>query len=138
MPFVPGVVPTWCRPMTLRSQPLKTVSDQLYVERKTALLERYLHLGITARCCLVHGQGNAVKIQPHNPPCRVAEYDNGNLSARQILLIADSFVGCEEKVEPFALSYSEQIAVRDRVPSAFSRLRDLVQRERPGDAAWRA
>src|SRR5579862_1419579 len=30
------------------------------------LTERYLHLGITARCDLIHRQGDAVEIQTHN------------------------------------------------------------------------
>jgi hypothetical protein len=47
------------------------------VKRTGTLLERYVHLGITTGCCLVHHQGNAVKIQPHNPPCRVPKYNNG-------------------------------------------------------------
>jgi hypothetical protein len=45
------------------------------------LLERYVHLGITARCCIVHGQGNAVEIQPHHAPCRVPEYHPSSITS---------------------------------------------------------
>ena len=71
-----------------------------------ALLERYVYHGITAGRCLVHGEGNALKIQPHNPPCRVPEYNNGYFSAHQVLLIPDTFAGREQNVEPRGLSYS--------------------------------
>ena len=56
----------------------------------------------------------------------------------KILLIPDSFVGREQKVEPSGLSDCEQFAIRNLVPLAFYSLCDLVTRKRPGNAAWRA
>jgi hypothetical protein len=64
---------------------------------------------------LVHGQGNAVKIPPHNPPGRVPEYNNGYFSPRQILLMPDSLVGREQNVETRGLSHVEQPSRAQRI-----------------------
>jgi hypothetical protein len=46
------------------------------------------------------------------------------------LLIADSFVGGEQKVEACGLSFFEQFAVRNPVLAAFYRLGNIVARKR--------
>jgi hypothetical protein len=46
------------------------------------LLERYFNFGIAARFGLGHCLGNPVKMQPHNPPCGVPQYNNGDFAAR--------------------------------------------------------
>ncbi len=72
---------------------------------KTAdLLERYVDLTVATGGGLVHGECNAIKIEPHHWPCRVPEHKNGDFASRQILLIPDSFVGGEQEVESVSLS----------------------------------
>jgi hypothetical protein len=56
-------------------------------------VERYVHLGITAQCGLIHGGGDAVEIQTHYPPSRFPEHNNGYFSPLQILLISKVLVG---------------------------------------------
>lgn len=60
--------------------------------RSNFLLEGYVHFGIAAGCCGVHGGGNCVEVQPYNWPLGVAKHDNGNLAARQTLLVLDIFI----------------------------------------------
>jgi len=46
------------------------------------LLERYFNFGIAARFGLGHCLGNPVKMQPHNPPGGVPQFNNGDFAAR--------------------------------------------------------
>lgn len=58
---------------------------------------------VAPRRGLVYGQGNAVEVESHDPPGRVSKYDNRDLAAGQILLIPNSFVGCEQEFEAVRL-----------------------------------
>lgn len=71
---------------------------------RAGLLERYVDLTVAAGLDFVHGEGNAIKKEPHHWPRRVSEHEGGYFAARQILLIPDSLVGREQKVESFRLS----------------------------------
>ena len=59
------------------------------------LVEWYIHFRVAAGFRTGHYRSNLVKVTPHNAPCRIAQHDNRYLSARQILLIVDSFIGRE-------------------------------------------
>jgi hypothetical protein len=63
------------------------------------LLERYIHFGITAGRCVSYYERDPVQVQPHNPPRRVSKHNNGYFSARQVLLVSDSFIRGEQEVK---------------------------------------
>ncbi len=89
-----------------------------------ALLERYVHHGITAPVLPHSRPRQCARDTAAQPLCRVPEYNNGYFSAGpfcwyRILL-------SEQKVEPCGLSYFEQFAVRNPVPPTFYRPCDLV------------
>jgi hypothetical protein len=59
-------------------------------------------LGMAAGSDSVHSRNDAFKVHSDARPFRRASQDqNGNRSAGQILLIANSAVGCEQKFDSF-------------------------------------
>lgn len=60
------------------------------------LLERYIHLGIAARCCGAHGGNDPFNVSAQGWPLLVSENDKSDFPARQVLLIPDVFVGRQQ------------------------------------------
>ena len=84
------------------------------------LIERNFYLGVAAGCCGVHSLDNPRHVATQRRPLLVADHDEGDFSARQILLITNVFVGRQQKLEPCGLCCRYQFAVDKPVPSAMA------------------
>lgn len=64
-----------------------------------SLFEGDVHFGIAARCGQVHHRGYAFKVQSYACPFRrTGQHHNGNLSAGEVLLVANPLVGGQKQV----------------------------------------
>ena len=104
-----------------------------------ALLVRDVHFGIAARCGRVHHRGYALKVQSYARPFRRTRQNyDGNLPAFKVLLVANSLVRSEQKINCRCLGRLQQIAVVQPVPSPCLRGDDGVAGKRTGKAPWRS
>ena len=93
-------------------------------QTKDESLERYVHFHIAAGISGFYRYGNSVEVEPYDPPDAISKDHNRYLATAKILLVSDSFVSGQQKVETVGFRKLQQVAVRDFVPAAFDRLSD--------------
>ena len=90
---------------------IRTLRISIHVRVRT-LLKWNFHFRVAAGLGCVHAGRNAVKMQFHSCPLGSAgQYDYGNFSVSQVLLVTDSIVGREQEIEARLFSRFQQRAV---------------------------
>ena len=103
------------------------------------LSERYFHFGVAAWSGRVHDSGDAIKMQSYaRPPRRTRQNYDGNLPAREVLLVSDSLVRGEQEINRRFLCHLQQSAVSKPVPTFCFGRDDGVAGKRTGKAPWRS
>jgi hypothetical protein len=98
-----------------------------------SLLEGDVHFGIAARCGRVHHRGYAFQVQSHAGPFRRTGQDyEGNLPAREVLLVANPLIRSEQEINPRCLGRFQQSAIAQPVPTPCLRRDDGVAGKRTG------
>ena len=80
----------------------------------------YFDFRVTARPRRVHGSDDTVHMQAQHWPLRIAQHDERDCANRQILLVADIFVGIDRHIKSGRLGGFEQFVVLKRVPPSLS------------------
>jgi len=90
------------------------------------LAKKNFHLGKAARRRCVHRRNHLRHVRLDECPAALPEHDNGNLAARQILLIAEVLVGRHEHVKACGFSLVKQFSIRQFISSTGARFRHRV------------
>ena len=94
--------------------------------RRGRLPERNFHFGVAARYGRVHGGNDLFHLSAQSRPLLVSENHKSDFSARQVLLVPDVLVGCQQKVKARSLSGRYQFAVHKPIPSPFDCFHDYM------------
>lgn len=62
--------------------------------------DRYVHFGVAARSRRIHGDDDSIGVVPHDRPLRITQHNNGNPSARKILLIGKVLIRGDQELKP--------------------------------------
>lgn len=81
-------------------------------------LKRTFDFRITSGHGCIHRSNHAVYIAVDGRPLRIAEYNDGDSPAFQVLLVLDIFVRGKQKVEPRFLGWRQQFTVRQGIPAS--------------------
>jgi hypothetical protein len=95
-------------------------------------LKRNFDFRIASGHGCIHGGNHAVDVAVDGRPLRIAEYNDGDSPAFQVLLVLDIFVRGKQKVEPRFLGLPSAIRRSPGYPSLLPRLLQPYDREANG------
>jgi len=101
-----------------------------------ALVEGYVHLGVTARSCCIHSGHNLFDMAAQSGPLLIADNHERDFPAFQVLLVTDVFIGGHQNIETFRLGNRYQFAVQKPVPSSFDGLNHNMSLECRPERRW--
>ena len=107
--------------------------------RKASLAERNINFGVAAGYGGVHHAGDALKVQSDARPFRRAsQNDKRDFSLGEVLLIAHSPVGREQKINSRFLCGIKQRAIGEPIPSSGLRRNNSMAKKRRDEALGRS
>ena len=75
----------------------------------------------TARCCGVDRGDNPIYVKAQDGPLLIANHDERDLAAFEVLLEAHVLVGRQEQLKSLRFGYGDKVAIREPIPAALDR-----------------